>query len=131
MEDTELLAHTGDDTWRGVWSDGLLHMEWPGSRGLPLPYTLIPQDSPLLKLPAEGLAAHAIEALGMSEHGAQLFAATVCEKQQGREMVVEEAWLISLVEAMDYLSQHGLWPDILAVEALETPTDVATAALLA
>ena len=44
----------------------------------------VPQDSPLLKLPVEGLAAHAIEALGTSEHGVQLFAATVCKKQQGR-----------------------------------------------
>jgi hypothetical protein len=51
MEDTELLAHTGKDTLTGVWSDGLLRMEWPGGRGLPSPFTLIPQDSPLLKLP--------------------------------------------------------------------------------
>ena len=70
MEDTELLAHTGNDTWTRVWSVGLLRLEWPGGRGLPSPYTLIPQDSPLLKLPWEGLAAHAIEALGMSKHGA-------------------------------------------------------------
>ena len=46
-------------------------------------------------------------------------------------MVVEEARLISPVEARDYLSQHGLRPDTLAVEALETPTDAVTAALLA
>ena len=96
-----------------------------------LQYTLIPQDSPLLKLPAEGLAAHAIEALRMSKQGTQLFTATVCKKQQGCEMVVEEARLISPVEARNYLSQHGLWPDTLDVEALKTPTDAATAALLA
>ncbi len=104
MEDTEILANTGNNTWMGAWSDRLLQVEWPGRRGLPLPYTLIPQDSPLLKLPTEGLAAHAIEALGMSEQGAQLFAATVREKQQGCEMAVEEAQLISPVEARNYLS---------------------------
>ncbi len=85
---------------------------------MPSLYTLIPQDSPLLKLPGEGLAAHAIEALGMSKHGAQLFTATVRKKQQGREMVVEEAKLISPVKATDYLFQHGLQPDTLAMEAL-------------
>jgi hypothetical protein len=37
----------------------------------------------------------------MSEHGVQLFAATVREKQQGREMVVEEARLIGPIEARD------------------------------
>jgi hypothetical protein len=79
----------------------------------------------------EGLAAHAIEALGMSEQGAQLFAAIVRKKQQGCEMVVEEARLISLVKARNHLSQHGLRPDTLDVEALEIPTDTATAALLA
>ncbi len=131
MEDEELSAHTGDGTWTGIWSDRLLRVEWPGGRGLPLPYTLIPQDSPLLKLPTEGLAAHAIEVLGMSEHGAQLFAATVRKKQQGQEMVVEEARLMSPVEARDHLSQHGLRPDTLAVEALETLTVAATTALLA
>ena len=131
MEDTELLAHTGDNTWTGVWSDGLLRVEWPGRRGLPSPYTLIPQDSPLLKLPAEGLAAHAIEVLGMSKQGAQLFVATVREKQQECEMFIKEARLISPAEARNYLSHHGLRPDTLDVEALETPTDTATAALLA
>ncbi len=131
MEDTELLAHTGDNTWTEVWSDGLLRVEWPGGCGVPSTYTLIPQISPLLKLLPEGLAANAIEALGMSEHGAQLFTETVCEKQQGREMVVEEARLISPVEASDYLSQHGLRPDTLVVEALKTPKDATTGALMA
>ena len=131
MEDTGTLANTGNNTWTGAWSDGLLRVEWPERRSLPSPYTFIPQDSPLLKLPAKGLAAHAIEALGMSEQGAQLFAATVREKQQGCERAVEEARVISPVEARNYLSQHGLRPDTLEVEALKTPTDAATAALLA
>jgi hypothetical protein len=131
MEDMETLANTGNDTWAGVWSDRLLRVEWPRRCGLPSPYTLIPQDSPLLKLPAEGLAAHVIEALGMSEQGAQLFVATVREKQQECEMAVEEARLISPAKARNYLSQHSLRPDTLDVEALETPTDAATAALMA
>jgi hypothetical protein len=66
----------------------------------------------------------------MSKQGAQLFAAIVCKKQQGCEMVIEEARLISPAKARKYLSQHGLWPDTLDVEALEIPTDAATAALL-
>ena len=130
MEDTELLANTGNNSWMGAWSDGLLRVEWPGCGGFPPPYTLIPQDSPLLKLPAEGLAAHAIEALGMSKQGAKLFAAIVRKKQQGCEMVVAEARLISPVEARNHLSQHSLPPDTLDVEALKIPTDAATAALL-
>ena len=131
MEDTKLLANTGNNTWMGAWSDGLLRVEWPGRGGLPPPYNLIPQDSPLLKLPAEGLTAHAIETLGMSKQGAQLFTAIVPEKQQGSEMVVEEARLISPVKARYHLSQHGLRPDTLDVEALENPMDATTAALLA
>ena len=131
MEDTEILANTGYNTWMGAWSDGLLRMEWPGHGGLPPPYTLIPQDSPLLKLPPEGLAAHAIEALGMSKQGAQLFAVIVRKKQQGCEIVVEEARFISLVKARYHLSQHSLRPDTLDVEALKILTDVVTAALLA
>ena len=46
-------------------------------------------------------------------------------------MVVEEARLISPVEARYHLSQHGLRPDTLDVEALEISTDAATADLLA
>ena len=45
--------------------------------------------------------------------------------------VVEEARLISPVEARNYLSQHGLRPDTLELEALETPMDAATVAFLA
>ena len=108
MEGAEILANTGNNTWTGAWSDGLLWVEWPGRQGLPSPYTLILQDSPLLKLPAERLAAHATEALGMSKQGAHLFAGIVCKKQQGCKMAVEEARLISPVEARTYLSQHGL-----------------------
>ena len=62
---------------------------------------------------------------------AQLFAAIVRKKQQGCEMVIEEARLISPAKARNYLSQHSLRPDTLDVEALETPTDAATAALMA
>ena len=98
---------------------------------MPSPYTLISQDSPLLKLPTEGLAAHAIEALGMSKLGAQLFAAIIRKKQQGCEMVVAEAQLISSVEAGNHLSQNGLRPDTLDVEALKIPMDAVTAAQLA
>ncbi len=41
MEDTEIMANTGNDTWIGALSDGLLRVEWPGRGGVPSPYPLI------------------------------------------------------------------------------------------
>jgi hypothetical protein len=70
------------------------------------------------------------EELGQTDEEAALYAACIEEHKQEIELVKQQAFLCDSVEAEEHLACHGIHPNHLFQEILETPTKEAMAEVL-
>jgi hypothetical protein len=78
----------------------------------------------------EELITHSIETYGYTQAEADLYAAAIEEKKQAIEMVEQQALCLDSAEAPEHLARHGMQPNQLFEENLETPAKEATAEVL-
>jgi hypothetical protein len=75
----------------------------------------------------EELITHSIKTYGYTQVEADLYAAAIKEKRQAIERVKQQALCLDSVEATEHLARHGMQPNQLFEENLESPTKEATA----
>jgi hypothetical protein len=78
----------------------------------------------------EELITHSIKTNGYTQAEADLYATAVEEKKLAIERVKQQAFCLDSTKAADHLAHHGMQPNQLFEENLETPTKEATAMVL-